>query len=161
MEIKTRITQNEIIRFNLSMLYKKASVKVLIGIWLLITLYTTWLSLAQGKPFHFGSFSSLLIPPLILTVITVIATIINFKSNPRIQETIEYKFDDDLLRIKGESFSSELSWAKIHKVTLTKNFLLIWQSRQIANVILRKDIWEGDITHLKEILGHHQVKNNL
>ena len=76
-------------------------------------------------------------------------------------ETIEYQFYKEYLVVKGESFSTESTWDKIYKVTQTKNWVFIWQSRQAANIIPRRDIWEGDLTHLKEILEGHKVKNNL
>lgn len=85
----------------------------------------------------------------------------NFTANKRISETIEYHFDNDYLSMKGESFNSQLTWDKIYKVTQTKNWLLIWQNSQIANPIPKRDIWEGQISDLKEILDKYKVKNNL
>lgn len=63
--------------------------------------------------------------------------------------------------MKGESFNSQLSWDKIYKVTKTKNWLLIWQNRQIANPIPIEDIGEEQISDLKKILDRHNVKNNM
>ncbi|WP_276502864.1 YcxB family protein [Terrimonas pollutisoli] len=85
----------------------------------------------------------------------------DYTSNKRISETIEYQFGKDLLFVKGESFTAQLTWDKIYKVSKTKNWLLIWQNKQVANVIPRRDIWEGDIIELKEILQIHNVTNNL
>jgi hypothetical protein len=96
-----------------------------------------------------------------LSLFTLLGAVLNYRSNARIKETIEYNFGDKYLEVKGDSFSSQLTWDKIYRVTRTKNWLLIWQSRQVANVIPLRDIWAGDVTRLKEILDSHQVKNNL
>ena len=85
----------------------------------------------------------------------------NYRTNKRISETIEYQFDKDSLIIKGESFNSQLTWDKFYKVTQTKNWILIWQNRQVANPIPKRDIWEGQLADLKLILNEHKVKNNL
>ncbi len=55
--------------------------------------------------------------------------------------------------MEGESFNAKLSWNKIYKVKETKNWILIFQSRQVANLILKSDIWDGEMIELKRILN--------
>lgn len=74
---------------------------------------------------------------------------------------MEYHFEDDQLTVKGESFSSQYTWEKVYKVTETKKWIFIWQSRQIANLIKKRDIADVQISILKEILDRNKVKNNL
>ncbi|MEI9957623.1 MAG: YcxB family protein [Ferruginibacter sp.] len=110
------------------------------------------------------SYSQVIVPIVMLSVtplLTYFTAKKNYNSNQRISEAIEYQFEKDNLIIKGESFNSQLSWDKIYKVTQTKNWILIWQNSQIANPILKRDIWEGEIESLKVILNGHGVKNNL
>jgi hypothetical protein len=161
MEIKTKLTEKDFINVNLVILYKKLSIKIAIGLVVLVALLSLYYSISNNKPFAFDTISWPLIFFVLLPLFTIIGAKRNFRSNERIKETIEYKFEDDYLHVKGESFTSQLSWDKIFKVTLDKNWLLIWQSRQVANVIPRRDIWEGDVKKLKEILDRHNVKNNL
>ena len=85
----------------------------------------------------------------------------NYQNNQRITETITYNFLEDCLEISGESFTSKLSWDKFYKVTETKNWILIWQSSRMANVLPKRDVWEGEQQQLKELLMRHKVKNNL
>ena len=96
-----------------------------------------------------------------LPLMTYLAAKRNFKANRRISEIVQYTFDEQNLTIKGESFNSQYSWDKIHKVSQTKNWLLIWQNRQVANPIPKRDVWDGEMQDLKEILMRHNVKNNL
>ena len=85
----------------------------------------------------------------------------NFKTNRRLSEQIEYSFTDDNLIITGESFNGTMTWDKIFKVTKTKRWILIWQSSNSANIIPLKDIWDGDINYLKEILDRRGVANDI
>jgi hypothetical protein len=105
------------------------------------------------------------LPPVIIFVIYITFIYFSLKraysNNQRTGESIEYSFDPDNLVMKGESFKSELSWNKIYKVTKTKNWLLIWQTRQGANAIHKKDITDSELDKLKSILTNNQVKNNL
>ena len=110
------------------------------------------------------SFSQIITPLIILTVMplfTYFTAKKNYAANQRISETIEYQFDKDNLLMKGESFNSQLTWDKVYKVTQTKNWILIWQNRQIANPIPKRDVWEEQIENLKKVLQEHKVKNNL
>ncbi len=161
MQIKTNLTQRDFINVNFVLLWKKRSLRVVFVVMLIATIYSAYWRYSYKKVFPLDS----LVWPVILVVfmigMTLLGAVLNYRSNARIKETIEYNFGDDFLDVKGESFTSHLTWDKIYKVTKTKNWLLVWQSRQTANVIPLKDVWAGDVTKLKEILDNHGVKNNL
>lgn len=108
--------------------------------------------------------TQLIVPFFMLIAIplmTYIGSKRNFKVNRRLSETIVYSFDETFLTLKGESFNAQLSWDKIHKVTQTKNWILIWQNNQIANPIAKLDLWDSQVMDMKRILDSHHVKNNL
>ena len=161
MQIKTRLTEADFIKANFALLWKRPFLKVVFGIILAIMIYSIFIQVKYGVPVSFDMVSWPLIALVFFPLSTFIAAKLSYKSNARIKETIEYFFEDDFLEIRGESFSSKLTWPKIYKVSKTRDWLLIWQSRQIANVIPLRDVWEGDILKLKEILNRHDVKNNL
>ena len=86
----------------------------------------------------------------------------NYKSNGRISETINYEFDKENIQLIGESFNSTLTWEKIYSVTENKYWILIWQSRQVANVIPKRDFINGDLQTFKSIVNSHRgLKNKL
>lgn len=160
MYIKTQITEKDFINVSFVMVYSRIATRILTA--LFIVLLLAGLLFAVLVPtFSFSDMSYLLIVLLIRPVQTYFSAKTNFKANKRIGENIEYQLDKENLVIKGESFRSQLSWDKIYKVTQTKNWVLIWQSKQLANPIPKRDIWEGEISDLKEILQIHNVKNNL
>ncbi|HET6994189.1 MAG TPA: YcxB family protein [Chitinophagaceae bacterium] len=161
MQIKTNLTQRDFINVNFVLMWKKITLKIALGIVLLLMIYSIYMQVSYGKSFHLDTIAWPLLMLAFLSLFTLVGSILNYRSNSRLKETIEYNFGDTYLEVKGDSFSSKLTWDKIYKVTKTKKWLLIWQSRYTANVIPLRDVWEGDITGLKEILDRHHVKNNL
>ena len=84
-----------------------------------------------------------------------------YRQNHRAGENIEYNFTDTHLVVTGESFSSEMTWEKIHKVTRTKNWLFVWHSGQIANAIPLRLVSSEEMMQLKEIMEKNKTKNTL
>ena len=160
MPIKSKLSEQDFINVTFVLLYSKISMKIFTG---LISLFLI-VSILTATLLPNVSFSQIILPVVLLSVmplLTYFGAKRNFLANKRISETIEYHFDNDYLSMKGESFNSQLTWDKVYKVTQTKNWLLIWQNRQIANPIPKRDIWDGQISELKETLDKHKVKNNL
>ena len=160
MTLKTRLSEREFINSNFVVLYSKLSVKIVTGIILLFFLASLLSVLFIPKV----SFSQLLVPLAMLAAFPLtifFAARKNYSDNKRISEYIEYQFEKDNLHIKGESFTTQLSWEKIHKVTQTKNWILIWHNNQIANPIHKRDITDSQISEIKQILDEKKVRNNL
>lgn len=160
MKIVTRLSEKDIIRFNFYGFYKKWYIRLITGIMLLYVLISILLPLVTGA----ARTDSLLSPIVFLAVLPLVIYVqakSNYKKNRRLSEQIEYEFEERQLIITGESFNCTMTWDKIHKVSKTKSWILIWQTRNSANLIPVKDIWEGDILNLKEILGKQGVSNNL
>lgn len=160
MFIKTKFTEKDYINITLLLLFSRPIAKFFVGILIVAILISSIgnISIVRGE--YFG-----LITPLVIFTFVPAAFYFslkrNYKNNSRLHETIEYHFEETKLLIKGESFSSHLTWEKIPKVTLTKEWLLIWHNRQFANAIPRRDVYDGEINDLKNILTKYKIKNNL
>ena len=63
----------------------------------------------------------------------------NFQNNLRVQEPIVYEFTDETIKLTGESFNTEFTWEKTHKVIELKNWMLIYQNNLVANAIEKKN----------------------
>lgn len=86
----------------------------------------------------------------------------NYKSNGRINETINYDFDSENIQLTGESFNSKLTWDKVYSVTENKDWILIWQNRQVANVVPKRDFKDGELKTFKDFVKSHSgLKNKL
>lgn len=84
-----------------------------------------------------------------------------YQATPKLKEKINYQFLDEKLVIKGESFESSHSWVSVFKVETGSGVLTIYETQYAAFFIPLRDIWQGDLLKLKEILDHNRVKNNL
>ncbi|MDA3616345.1 YcxB family protein [Polluticaenibacter yanchengensis] len=160
MIIKSKLTERDFINANFVLLYSKTATKIftaIISIFLIISILTFFLipnnSYIQVIPIAV-MFSA-------LPLLTYFTSKKNYSDNQRLSETIEYQFDKDNLLMQGESFNAQLTWDKVYKVTQTKNWILIWQNRQFANPIPKRDIPEEQIKNLKIILNQYRIKNNL
>lgn len=76
----------------------------------------------------------------------------NFISNGRLQERISYGFDKEKIEIKGETFSSSVTWEKTYKVKELNAWMLIYQNRQVANIIPKESFSEQELIDFKTII---------
>ncbi len=72
-----------------------------------------------------------------------------------IQEIVSYEFSNETIRINGESFSSEISWNSILKVEQVRKWILIYQSKMVANIIPKSDLNSNQILELNQIISTH------
>lgn len=163
MTIKTRLTENDYIRVNFYLLYRRWFIRIITAFAVLTVLFslTEMISHIGITNLDFSTFIFPIVALAGLPLLTLYGAKRNYKTASRIHETITYDFRPDYLDVKGESFTSQMAWAKFYKVTKSKNWLLIWQNRQAANIIPIRDVWESQVEELKEILQRNKVKNNL
>lgn len=150
--VKTNLTQSDFIKVSFHMLYRKFFIRFFTGIWLLSFL----ISIPTLLTSSFGDigiqFLFLFILVFGIPVFTYISAKTNYKANKRISETITYEFNDESIMTIGESFNAQLTWDKIYSVTETKTWILIWQNKQVANVIPKRDFAHDDLKSFKEIV---------
>ena len=159
--LTTKLSIDDYIKVNYHLLYRKLAIKFMTGIGLFMLLIIT---------FSFNDFTSFpwfqLIFGLFLTVGLPVQVYFaakrNYKSTGRISETIAYEFDKEHIQLTGESFNSKLTWDKIYSVTENKDWVLIWQNRQIANVVPKRDFKDGQLQAFKDIVKLQSgLKNKL
>lgn len=93
---------------------------------------------------------------LVLPYITVkIKSKRDFYSNQMLQQKMEYEFLEDKIILRGDTFSTEMQWAKLHKVVETKDWLLLHQSNSLANLIPKESIGE-QLVELKALIASQQ-----
>lgn len=84
----------------------------------------------------------------------------NFSSNGRLNERIKYEFNEDRILITGESFTSQLNWEKTYKVAELNHWILIYQNRQVANVI-PKESFKDQLTEFRALIKSKNIKQKL
>ena len=159
MIIKSKFTKQDFINANFIVFYSKPVIKIF-TVFVSLALIATIIAFIGAAKI---SLSQIIIPVVALGILPLLIysrSSRGFTSN-NLNGAIEYNFDQEAFNIKGESFNVQLNWNNIYKVTKTKNWLLIWQNKNIATPILKRDIQDVEINELKEILAKNKVKNNL
>ncbi|WP_430813853.1 YcxB family protein [Carboxylicivirga sp. RSCT41] len=83
----------------------------------------------------------------------------NYYSHGRLQEEISYEITEDLIAIKGETFTTEMSWDKTYRVLELKNWLLIYENKMMANIIPKRSI--DNMDKLRGIIRNQSIKQKL
>jgi len=159
--ITTKLSVEDYVKVNYHLFYRKWPIKGMTGFGIffillaLITLISSdnfsWFLLIFGLAITVG-----------LRAQVYFAAMRNYKSDGRVREQIDYQFDNEEIRITGESFNSRLTWDKIYSVTENKDWILIWQNQQIANVVPKRDFKDGELQTFKEIVNSQSgLKNRL
>jgi len=82
----------------------------------------------------------------------------NFSSHGRLNEQISYEFTEDKIIITGESFKTEMDWTKLYRIEELPKWILIYQNRIIANVIL-KSSFDNNLNDFKNLVLSKQIKS--
>ena len=158
--IITRLSFDDYIKVNYHMLYRKWAIKVMTGFGIFFILLSLFTLLSGDFSWFLLIFGIFLTAGLRIQV--YFASKRMYKTDGRVSEQIEYNFDKEGIRITGESFNSRLTWDKIYSVTENKDWVLIWQNRQIANVVPKRDIKDEKLQVFKDIVNSQSgLKNKL
>lgn len=165
MRIKTKLTFNEYLKLIFLLTYRKA-VNILlsiIGLAMFIGAILYFIGVisipTDGPPYI-----TLLLGFLIVVVSplsTYIASRRAFYSHTSLRETIFYEFEDDKIQVTGETFNSVLTWSSIYKVLELKHWMLIYQSKLIANIIPKQSFQGTQLADFRELVKNSNVKAEL
>lgn len=76
-----------------------------------------------------------------------------YRKKNRLHETHHYAIDNEKIHLKGDSFESNFAWSAINKISETKKYFYIWQSRTDANIIPKRDLGSEQIAFLGSVKG--------
>lgn len=162
-EISTRLFLDDFRRLNLHLLYRNYAIKLLTGVGIFLMACVILLFfLTKMEQFSIGGFAIGFALAFLMPITSYISAKKNYNSNQRISEIMKYKFDDSEICIEGESFNSTLIWNKVHKVSESKDFILIWQSSQTVNAIPKRDFPTKELKAFAQIVhGISGLKSKL
>ncbi|MEO7444949.1 MAG: YcxB family protein [Ferruginibacter sp.] len=160
MIIKTRLSENDFVRANITLVYQRILVRILTACWILLALLQ---SLTYMLVDTANGFDILLLIILLFffPVIAFVKAKYLYKKNPQIGETVTYEIMDNRILCTGETYRSTITWNKILKVKQTNKWIFLWFDKQYAASIHKRDFWEGERGELKINLDKHGIKNNL
>ncbi|WP_210485810.1 YcxB family protein [Rufibacter aurantiacus] len=159
--LSTQLSEQDFIKANFYLYFKKWNSKFTFGIGILallsgLFLFLTgaleevpWIGLIFGLYLTFG-----------LPVQIYFAAKKGYRINKRMSEPMLYQFDQDNIQIKGDSFDSKLSWEKVYSVTETKAWILIWLTPQLANIVPKRDFSPEQLGLFKALVKEQKGPKN-
>ncbi len=160
-KVNTQLTLDDFKKFSFYALYRNKSIVmmavigvflILCGIYLLfygIPFSTIYLSFIIGL--FFSGFSPLMI---------LISAKRNFSSSKELSSRITYEFDPQFISSSSEFAQTKTPWTNLFKVEITKEMLLLYRSRQIANVVPLRYFTQAQIAAIKQFVLSNKVKAN-
>ena len=161
--VTTQLTFDDFKKLSFHLMYRHFVIKFLTGFGIFFTVLVILLYFLNGmEDFNTSGLILGLVFTFMLPIITYRSAKTNYSSNQRVSENMTYEFDDSEISIEGESFNTTLTWDKVFKVSESKDFILIWQSRQTANAIPRRDFSNDKFVKFRQIVsGIDGIKNKL
>ncbi len=157
--LNTQVSLHDYIRVNIYLLYRKLMIRCLTaaGFFILLGLlyYRDSFFFFPWLPFLMGLYLIISFP---LTTYFIAKR--NYKSTSKIGEHISYEFNNDHLEMIGESFQAQLTWDKIYRVTETKNWVLIWKTKHIADIVPKRYFTTNTLKTFREIVAKHTCIKN-
>ena len=89
-------------------------------------------------------------------ILTPLLTLYNanrgFRTNKTLQETITTTFTEQDISPKGETFTTSFKWDKLYQVKIIDCWLLLYQSKAVANFVKFGPEDESNIEALKSLI---------
>ena len=154
-EIKSKLTLKKYIRLMFIFTYRRIGniFFSLFGIVMIVNalLYFFGIFKASGTSPYVQFFTGLIV--ISVTPLTIYYTAKrNFNTNKRLKESMTYLFDEENIEVVGESFNSTMSWSTTYKVLEMNDYILIYQSKLIANIISKDSINHKQLKDFKSLL---------
>jgi hypothetical protein len=154
MKIKTKIAFKEYRKLLFSLTYRKPIMKVILGVafamvvWIL-GYYLRFLPVPRPQIYQY----------ITLILITVIQPVViyftirrNYNSSNHLKEPLEIEFNNKDIKVRGESFYTELTWEKTYNVTELTNWFLIYQNNFSAIIVPKKSFIGNQKEEFRQLL---------
>lgn len=160
MIVKSKLTEKDFINLNFLLLWSRPAIKFFSFV-MAITFLTVLANLFLKVTAFNNTTWSYLVIPFAVIALTYYNAKKSFSSNEKASEQIEYDFGSRSFSVTGRSFNASYAWDSILKVSKTKGWIIVWQSKQSASPIPLRYFDQLQLDELKEILEQNKVKNNL
>ncbi len=161
MRIETKISLEEYIKLMYTLTYRKKSMLYIsiLGLFFFSFSILYLIGIIETTEFTYFpiGFSALIV--LILPFTVYFSAKKNYQTDNRLQEVITYDINEELITIKGETFNSEMTWDKMHKVIELKSWLLLYHNKMVANIIPKDSI--ENMRELRVIIRKQNIKSKL
>ncbi|MBS1506504.1 MAG: YcxB family protein [Bacteroidetes bacterium] len=159
--LSTKLSIDDFIKVNYHMLYRKLIMKFITGVGIIMLILIA-VSFNDYETFPWFQLLFALFVTVGLPVQLYFSAKRNYNTNNRVSELITYEIDKENIHMIGESFDTKLSWDKVYGVSENKDWMLIWQTQQIANVLPKRDFKDNQLQAFREVVKlQSRLKNKL
>ncbi|MFM2291398.1 MAG: hypothetical protein RIS29_1211 [Bacteroidota bacterium] len=155
--VNTQLTQQQYINVLYLLNYRRFAAYTSHMVGLMFMLSSVALFATTGETM----FSTFIIGGLVFLLNPALVYLNGVKSfklpNNRVTEPLTFTFTPEQFSIKGETFVTEMTWNKLYKVVETKNWLLIYQNKGMANVLPKSAI-SAELPEIRRIIGLTGIK---
>lgn len=159
-KVSTQLTFDDFKRYNFYLLYRNKAMWILRIIGGIIILFAI-MALFSDAPSLIDIFTSLLMGLILIGVSPLMILLFakrNFSSNKELREPIAYEFDEQFVSSSNAYAQTKTPWSNFFKVAVTKNWLVLYRSRQTANIIPRRYFTQQQIETIKQHVLSNKVK---
>ncbi len=159
MKLQTNVSFKQYLQLMFKLTYQKTMLRLLMGVAVILLL---WIIV-----YHFQIFN--LPKPLIYQYITLVLIVVvqplivlntvyrNYHSSNQLRETLDMELTDEMVKIRRETFYTEIQWVQIHRFSEKKRWFLIYQNNLSAIIIPKRSLTEDQICRLREILAQAET----
>ncbi len=73
-----------------------------------------------------------------------------YDTNPRLHKPIDYTFNEQFVKMKGENFETSYPWPDVLKLKITKEFVVLFVSAYTAVVIPTEHITDDEVAFIRQ-----------
>ena len=85
----------------------------------------------------------------LIPIITIYQTKKIYNTSKIFHENVYYCLNNNIVKIKGDTFDSEIRWTHYYKMKETRNFFVLYQGNMVANLLHKKFMNLNDIDEFR------------
>ncbi|HYM93796.1 MAG TPA: hypothetical protein VET23_06635 [Chitinophagaceae bacterium] len=126
MTVVVKVSFKEYVKLLYSLTYKKPMMKLILSVALALLIWITgyYLHLLPVPKATFFQYSTLVLITIVQPLVIFSTIRKNYKSGSLLQEEVKMEFDANQIKLRGDSFYTELTWSKMYKVQELKSWFL-------------------------------------
>ncbi|MEO8732748.1 MAG: YcxB family protein, partial [Flavobacteriales bacterium] len=154
MKVTTRIRRKEYVKLLVGRAYHKKVLWVILGVGVAMAFwiigYHCGLSFLP-KPQYF-QYTTLVLIMVVQPVSLILITRKTYKTSGHLKEEVEMEFIPEHIRLRGETYFTELTWANVHKVVELPNWFMLHHNSLTAILVPKRSLRPGQEEELERLL---------
>ena len=154
MKVTTHIRLKEYVKLLIGRAYHKPLLRLVVGVGVAMAFWIIGYHMGLSflpKPQYF-QYTTLVLIMVVQPVGLVITTRKTYKTSGHLQEQVEMEFTPEQIRLRGASYSMELTWANVHKVVELPNWFMIHHNSLTAILLPKRSLQPGQEEEFERLL---------